>query len=132
MENPLDRGQGRIEVGEFSKPHDLSVSNVYSGTEAGTLQRVSFAMAFAGGRFVGQGCFDFNRPSSVTKCAVAGGQLKSFELRSLSSRHKSDGLRCTRGPLATEGVASTATANTIAVTRIVRRAVAVGILSGAA
>ena len=123
MENPLDRGQGRIEVGEISKPQDLSVSNLYFGTNVGARSRVSSTMVFAGGRDFGTVCFDFNRPLSVTKWVVA--------LRSLS-RHKSEGVRCSRGPLATVGVASMATANTIAVARIVRRAVAVGILSGAA
>ena len=131
MENPLDCGWGRIEVGEFSKPHDLSVSNVYFGTNVGARSRVSSTMVFVGGRDSGTVCFDFNRPLSVTKWVVAEEQLNSFELRSLSQRHKSEGVRCSRGPLATVGVASTATANTIAVTRIVRRAVAVGILSGA-
>ena len=46
------------------------------------------------------------------------------------SRHKSEGVRCPRGPLATVGVASMAMANTIAVTRNVMRAVAVVILLG--
>ena len=128
MENTLDCGWGRIEVGEFSKPHDLSVSNLFPFTKVGARLQVSFAVAFAGGRVFGRGCFDFNCPSSFSRKQVAG-QLNSFELMSsLSSRHKSEGVRCTRGPLTTAGVASMATANTIAVTRNVMRAVAVVIL----
>ena len=130
MENTLDCGQGRIEVGEFSNSQDLSMSNLYSGTKVGALPRVSFAMAFAGGRVFGRGCFDFNCPSSFSRKQVAG-QLNSFELSSLSSKHKSEGVRCTRGPLATVGVASMAMANTIAVMKIAMRAVAVVILLGA-
>ena len=132
MENPLDCGWGRIEVGEFSKPHDLSVSNLFPFIKVGARLQVSFAVAFAGGRVFGRVSFGFNRPSSLAKWVVAGGQLNSFELRSVLSRHKSEGVRCGRGPLATVGVASMAMVNTIAVTRNVMRAVVVDILSGAA
>ena len=130
MDITLDCGWGRIEVGEFSKPHDLSVSNFCCSTRVGARPRVSFTNAFARGRVFGRGCFDFNRPSSFSTKQVAG-QLNSFELMSsLSSRHKSEGVRCGRGPLATVGVASMAMAN-IAVMKIAMRAVAVVILLGA-
>ena len=132
MDITLDCGWGRIEVGEFSKPHDLSVSNFFPFTKVGARLQVSFAVAFAGGRVFGRGCFDFNCPSSFSRKQVAG-QLNSFELMSsLSSKHKSEGVRCTSGPLATVGVASMAMANTIAVMNIAMRAVAVVILLGAA
>ena len=122
MENPMDRGWGRFEVGEFSKSPDLSVSKLYPGTKARARPRVFFGRAFAGDRVLGQRCFDFNRPSSCStkQVKVAAGQLK----RSPSSKHTSEEIRCGRGPLTTAGVASMATANTIAVARNVRRVVA--------
>ena len=126
MDITLDCGWGRFEVGEFSKPHDLSIG-LFNGTKLGARPHVSFTMAFAHGRGFEGGCFDFNCPSSFSTKTGAG-QLNRFELSSLSSRHKSEGVRCTRGPLTTAGVASMATANTIAVTRNVMRAVAVVIL----
>ena len=122
----LDCRWGRIEVGEFSKSQVLSMSNLFPGTKVGALPRVSFAMAFAGGRVFGRVSFGSNRPSSFSTKRADAGQLKSFELRS-SRRHESEGVCCTRGPV---GLASMATANTIAVMKIVMRAVAVVIFLG--
>ena len=123
----LDCRWGRIEVGEFSKSQVLSMSNLFPGTKVGALPRVSFAMAFAGGRVFGRVSFGSNRPSSFSTKRADAGQLKSFELRS-SRRHESEGVCCTRGPV---GLASMATANTIAVMKIVMRVVAVVIFLGA-